>query len=66
MVKLTPDLIQNSMQYINPVKDRELDLRGNELLLLGYDRFKIIFYTIQATKYPKSRTWGPLWTNLTP
>lgn len=29
MVKLTPDLIQNSMQYINPVKDRELDLRGS-------------------------------------
>lgn len=28
MVKLTPDLIQQSMQYINPVKDRELDLRG--------------------------------------
>lgn len=28
MVKLTPDLIQSSMQYINPVKDRELDLRG--------------------------------------
>ncbi|KAL0279424.1 UNVERIFIED_CONTAM: hypothetical protein PYX00_000988 [Menopon gallinae] len=28
MVKLTPDLIQKSMQYINPVKDRELDLRG--------------------------------------
>jgi hypothetical protein len=29
MVKLTPDLIQQSMQYINPVRDRELDLRGN-------------------------------------
>lgn len=29
MVKLTAELIQNSMQYINPVKDRELDLRGN-------------------------------------
>lgn len=28
MVKLTPDLIQQSMQYINPVRDRELDLRG--------------------------------------
>lgn len=28
MVKLTAELIQNSMQYINPVKDRELDLRG--------------------------------------
>nr|CAD7417078.1 unnamed protein product [Timema poppensis] len=28
MVKLTPDLIQQSMQFINPVRDRELDLRG--------------------------------------
>ncbi|XP_066151887.1 U2 small nuclear ribonucleoprotein A' [Euwallacea fornicatus] len=28
MVKLTAELIQNSMQYMNPVKDRELDLRG--------------------------------------
>nr|CAH7763705.1 unnamed protein product [Callosobruchus chinensis] len=28
MVKLTAELIQNSMQYINAVKDRELDLRG--------------------------------------
>jgi len=28
MVKLTPDLIQQSMQYTNPVRDRELDLRG--------------------------------------
>lgn len=28
MVKLTAELIQNSMQFINPVKDRELDLRG--------------------------------------
>ncbi|PSN34260.1 putative U2 small nuclear ribonucleoprotein A' [Blattella germanica] len=30
MVKLTPDLIQQSMQYINPVRDRELDLRGRK------------------------------------
>lgn len=28
MVKLTAEIIQNSMQFINPVKDRELDLRG--------------------------------------
>lgn len=30
MVKLTAEIIQNSMQYINPVKDRELDLRGKD------------------------------------
>lgn len=28
MVKLTAEIIQSSLQYINPVKDRELDLRG--------------------------------------
>lgn len=28
MVKLTPELINSSMQYINPCRDRELDLRG--------------------------------------
>lgn len=28
MVKLTAELIQNCQQRINPVKDRELDLRG--------------------------------------
>jgi U2 small nuclear ribonucleoprotein A' len=31
MVKLTPDLIQQSMQYTNPVRDRELDLRGYKI-----------------------------------
>lgn len=28
MVKLTPELINQSMQYMNPCRDRELDLRG--------------------------------------
>ncbi|XP_034824940.1 U2 small nuclear ribonucleoprotein A' [Maniola hyperantus] len=31
MVKLTNELIQNSMQYINPCRDRELDLRGYKI-----------------------------------
>ncbi|XP_049830228.1 U2 small nuclear ribonucleoprotein A'-like [Schistocerca gregaria] len=31
MVKLTPDLIYQAMQYINPVRDRELDLRGYKI-----------------------------------
>jgi hypothetical protein len=30
MVKLTSDLINSSMQRINPVRDRELSLRGKE------------------------------------
>ena len=28
MVKLTPELIEQAAQYTNPVRDRELDLRG--------------------------------------
>lgn len=35
MVKLTPELILQSMQYINPVRDRELDLRGNRILIIS-------------------------------
>ncbi|KAH9644276.1 hypothetical protein HF086_003775 [Spodoptera exigua] len=31
MVKLTMELIQNSMQYMNPCRDRELDLRGYKI-----------------------------------
>lgn len=30
MVKLTAELIDNSRQYINPVQDRELNLRGKD------------------------------------
>ena len=31
MVKCTPDLIECAGQYINPVRDRELDLRGYKI-----------------------------------
>ncbi|XP_070562712.1 U2 small nuclear ribonucleoprotein A'-like [Ptychodera flava] len=31
MVKLTPELVQNSAQFINAVRDRELDLRGYKI-----------------------------------
>jgi len=31
MVKLTPDLIEGAGQYINPIRDRELDLRGYKI-----------------------------------
>jgi len=34
MVKLTPELIQNSFQRINPVRDRELDLRGYKISVI--------------------------------
>lgn len=35
MVRLTADLIQSSLSYLNPLKDRELDLRG----AFGKDRY---------------------------
>lgn len=31
MVKLTPELINQSMQYLNPCRERELDLRGYKI-----------------------------------
>ena len=33
MVKLTPELIEQAIQFTNPVRDRELDLRGTYLIL---------------------------------
>jgi U2 small nuclear ribonucleoprotein A' len=30
-MKLTPELIEQAAQYTNPVRDRELDLRGTTL-----------------------------------
>jgi len=40
MVKLTVELIEQAAQYTNPVRDRELDLRGTftmifQILILG-------------------------------
>lgn len=45
MVKLTPELIDNSRQFINPVRDRELDLRGKFLVtfLLKWENFSFVF-----------------------
>lgn len=36
MVKLTPELINSSMQYINPCRDRELDLRGKCVAIIFF------------------------------
>ena len=36
MVRLSPELIEDSYQYINPVKEYELSLRGNLNLILYY------------------------------
>lgn len=32
MVKLSAELIEQAAQYTNPVRDRELDLRGESLV----------------------------------
>merc|ERR1711997_660597 len=34
MVKLTVDLIQGAAQYINPIRERELDLRGYKIAII--------------------------------
>ena len=34
MVKLTAEIIQQSYQYLNPIRERELDLRGKISLVL--------------------------------
>lgn len=34
MVKLTADLIEESPQYTNPLREREIDLRGNKLSVI--------------------------------
>ncbi|KAI5308185.1 U2 snRNP complex subunit [Ascosphaera atra] len=30
-MRLTPELIQSSLSYLNPLKERELDLRGHKI-----------------------------------
>ena len=47
MVRLTADLIEQSAQYTNPVRDRELDLRGNYCSFLTIS--KIFFGSHQAS-----------------
>ena len=46
MVRLTADLIEQSAQYTNPVRDRELDLRGNVLPFSPARSFSISFTQI--------------------
>ena len=47
MVKLTADLIEESPQYTNPLREREIDLRGNKLSVienLGATLVNYLFY----------------------
>lgn len=50
MVKLTPELIQQSTQYINAIRDRELDLRGYKIPVIEnlgatLDQFDVIDFS---------------------
>lgn len=47
MVKLTPELIQQSSQHINPLRDRELSLRGVCTLLLLYRIMSRVFMKLE-------------------
>jgi hypothetical protein len=44
MVRLTADLILNAAQYTNPVRERELDLRGSSLHTFILYSFYYMFY----------------------
>ena len=50
MVKLSPDLIYGAGQYLNPCRDRELDLRGYKIPLIEHlgstlDQFDMIDFS---------------------
>lgn len=55
MVKLTAELLLRSDAYLNPLKDRELDLRG-ELGLFLFSTF--LFSSSQARASLPSRIWA--------
>lgn len=61
MVKLTPELINSCMQFINPCRDRELDMRGEVLWWIFVDFVFVYrrFIFSQVTKFPKFRISVP-------
>jgi hypothetical protein len=38
-VRLTPEVIEKARSYVNPVKERELDLRGDDVVPVADDAF---------------------------
>lgn len=60
MVKLTPELINQSMQYINPCRDRELDLRGMCLSCTsaGNRLIEVMFICLSGYKIPQVENMG--------
>jgi hypothetical protein len=60
-MRLSPELIKESLSYINPLKERELDLRGwstpqGQMLHLKRPEL-IAFARPQDTGYLRLRTW---------
>lgn len=59
MVKLTPELINQSMQYINPCRDRELDLRGKIWIFFwGYVKIYFLLFFFAGYKIPQIENMG--------
>lgn len=62
MVKLTPELINSCMQFINPCRDRELDLRGKVVLMkFKLFRFQLLlfgFHFVSGYKIPEIQNMG--------
>ena len=53
MVKLTADVIEQSPQYTNPLRDREIDLRGCKISVienLGATLVKCLDFCIHIVK----------------
>ena len=57
-MRLTAELIQNSLSYLNPLKERELDLRGAYKLKRA-DTTLLIMGSIDI-KFEACRTQNPL------
>ena len=59
MVKLTPELINSCMQYINPCRDRELDLRGKKKKPKTSNFYcLLLFACIAGYKIPEIQNMG--------
>lgn len=57
-MRLTVELIQNSLSYINPLKDRELDLRGAFDLHTPARKEQVLhFYTKSGIKHRICETY---------
>ena len=67
-MRLTADLIRDSLSYLNPLKERELDLRGafeksRCYTFWSLESAELIQSSLrreQATEFPRLRTWVSL------